>query len=203
LEPLQNLKKERGEMNKKTLIILIIVLATLAGAVTGVILIKKNRSQPSKDIVADTMNKDTLSVALRDTVQAEDILGVRKDTVLPKPQVPPQDSSSAKEVEPTASDPISRAKAFGRPVLVDFGRGTCIPCKNMAPILAELKEEYAGRVEVLVLDLDEYYELARSVEIRMIPTQIFYDTKGEEVARHIGFMEKDSIIAQFARMGIK
>jgi thioredoxin 1 len=201
---LQNLKnKEREEMNKKTLIILIIVLVALAGAVTGVILIKKNQNRTGKDIVADTVIRDTLSVVLKDTVPAKDTPGVRNDTVLSRPQVPTPDSSSIKEVEPVASDPISRAIATGRPVLVDFGRGTCIPCKKMAPILAELKEEYAGRAEVLVLDLDEYYELARKVEIKMIPTQIFYDTKGSEVARHIGFMEKDSVIAQFARMGIK
>lgn len=190
-------------MNKKTLIILIIVLVALACAVTGVILIKKKQSQTVKDNVTETKIKDTLTIALRDTIHVEDTTGVRKDTVLPKPQVPPQDSSSGKVVESIASDPISRAKASGRPVLVDFGRGTCVPCKKMAPILEELKQEYVGRAEVLVLDLDEYYELARSVEIRMIPTQIFYDTKGEEVTRHIGFMEKDSIIAQFARMGIK
>jgi thioredoxin 1 len=190
-------------MNKKTLIILIIVLVALACAVTGVILIKKNQSQPAKDIVTDTMNKDTLPVVSKDTIHVGDTTSVRKDTVLSRPQVPPHDSSLGKVVEPAASDPISRAKATGRPVLVDFGRGTCVPCKKMAPILEELKQEYAGKAEVLVLDLDEYYELARKVGIKMIPTQIFYDIGGNEIARHIGFMEKDSIIAQFARMGIK
>lgn len=190
-------------MNKKTLIILIIVLVALACAVTGIILIKKNQNSPGNAGITDTIDKDTIPVIAKDTNFTIDTPQVKKDTIRPKPQVPNKDSSSGKVVEPAASDPISRAIATGRPVLVDFGRGTCVPCKKMAPILEELKQEYAGKAEVLVLDLDEYYELARKVGIKMIPTQIFYDVGGNEIARHIGFMEKDSIIAQFTRMGVK
>lgn len=188
-------------MNKKTLLILIVVLVALAAAVTGVILVKKNQDKASQGPLTDTLAKDTLSIVSKDTIPTVDTPRVNKDTI-PMPQVAPKDTTP-KKVEPVATDPISKAVATGRPVLVDFGRGTCIPCKKMAPILAELKQEYAGRVEVLVLDLDEYYELARKVGIQMIPTQIFYDARGLEVGRHIGFMEKDSIIAQLTRMGVK
>lgn len=189
-------------MNKKTITILIIVLVVLGGAVTGVVLIKKGRNRTAQETLADVPVKDTLPVVSKDTIiPLEDTARVK--TTLPRPQVTPKDTTPKKEEPQAATDPISRAIATGRPVLADFGRGTCIPCKKMAPILAELKGEYSGRVEVLVLDLDEYYDLARQVGIQMIPTQIFYDTNGNEVARHIGFMEKDSIIAQFTRMGVK
>jgi len=73
----------------------------------------------------------------------------------------------------------------------------------MMPILVELKETYAGRAEVIVLDLDEYLNLAKEVGIQMIPTQIFYDESGNEVNRHVGFMAREEIIAQLKSMGIE
>ena len=102
----------------------------------------------------------------------------------------------------TADDPLSRALATGRPVVVDFGRLTCAPCLKMAPILEELKKEYAGRVEVVFLNLDDYYALATSVGIQMIPTQIFYDRNGSEVSRHVGAMEKQAIVDLIKKMGV-
>ncbi len=100
----------------------------------------------------------------------------------------------------TADDPLNRALATGRPVLADFGRSTCIPCKKMLPILTELKQKYRGRAEILVLDLRDHTPLAQSVGVRVIPTQIFYDAQGNEVYRHVGFMGKDALVAQLAKM---
>ncbi|MCF8106535.1 MAG: thioredoxin fold domain-containing protein [Desulfohalobiaceae bacterium] len=100
----------------------------------------------------------------------------------------------------TADNPLSRALDTGRPVLADFGRGTCIPCKMMQPILEELQEQYKGEAEILILDVDEYPQLTRNAGIRAIPTQIFYDTTGKEVTRHQGFMDKESIIKELEKL---
>lgn len=89
------------------------------------------------------------------------------------------------------------------PRLVDLGKGTCIPCKQMAPILEELKREYQGRAVVEAIDLRDDPGAAREYGIRLIPTQIFYDGAGEEVWRHEGFMAKDAIIAKFTEMGVE
>ena len=190
-------------MNKKTLTILIVVLIALAGAVVGIILVKKNQDRTTQIALTDTLIKDTLSIVSKDSTPAVDTPVVKKDTIQSKSKVA-QPDTTPKKVEQTsaATDPISRAVATGRPVLADFGRGTCIPCKKMAPILAELKEEYAGKAEILVLDIDEHMELTQSVGIRMIPTQIFYDAQGNEVTRHIGFMSKEDIVAQLQSMGV-
>ena len=51
----------------------------------------------------------------------------------------------------------------GLPALIDVGAGTCIPCKLMAPILEELKEELQGRIAVQFLDLNKYPGSARSL----------------------------------------
>ncbi len=88
------------------------------------------------------------------------------------------------------------------PLLIDLGKGTCIPCKKMKPILDELKVEYQGRAIVKIIDLRYEPQEARKYGIRLIPTQIFYDEEGNEVYRHEGFMDKQSIKMKFAEMGV-
>jgi len=89
------------------------------------------------------------------------------------------------------------------PKLLDFGRGVCIPCKRMAPILKELSEEYKGRVVIKIIEIYEDRELTEANKIRLIPTQIFFDSKNKEVLRHEGFMSKEDIKKVFEKMGVK
>ncbi|MBN2137974.1 MAG: thioredoxin family protein [Sedimentisphaerales bacterium] len=88
------------------------------------------------------------------------------------------------------------------PRLVDLGAETCIPCKLMAPILKELKEEYAGRVEIEFLDIDKNPDLVGAYRVRIKPTQIFYDASGKELFRHEGFYSKEDILTKFKELGI-
>lgn len=89
------------------------------------------------------------------------------------------------------------------PRLIDLGAGKCIPCKKMAPILEEIKEEYRGILEVEFIDVWKNPAAGSKYTIRLIPTQIFYDASGRELTRHEGFMGKDDILATFDRFGIK
>lgn len=89
------------------------------------------------------------------------------------------------------------------PKLLDFGAGKCIPCKAMAPILQELSEEYKGRVIVRIIEIYEERELTRTNRIRLIPTQIFFDSKNREIFRHEGFMDKEQIKKIFQKMGVQ
>ena len=89
------------------------------------------------------------------------------------------------------------------PKLLDFGRGKCIPCKAMAPILKELTEEYKDRVIIRVIEIDQERRLTEANKIRLIPTQIFFDAKNNEVLRHEGFMDKEAIKKVFEKMGVK
>jgi len=89
------------------------------------------------------------------------------------------------------------------PKLIDFGAGKCIPCKKMAPILQELSEEYKGRVVIKIIEIYEDRELTEANKIRLIPTQIFFDSKNKEVFRHEGFMDKEQIKKVFDKMGVK
>jgi len=86
--------------------------------------------------------------------------------------------------------------------IVDLGATTCIPCKMMAPILEELKEEYQGRAEVIFIDVwDQANEgKAQAFKIMAIPTQIIYDKKRREVFRHTGFLDKKAIVAKLEEL---
>ena len=89
------------------------------------------------------------------------------------------------------------------PKLLDFGAGTCIPCKAMAPIFKELAEEYKGRVDIKIIEVYQEREMTQANRIRLIPTQIFFDSKNQEVFRHEGFMDKEQIKKVFEKMGVK
>jgi thioredoxin 1 len=90
-----------------------------------------------------------------------------------------------------------------RPRLVDLGAGKCIPCKLMAPMLAELTKEYAGQLDVVFIDVWKNREEAPRYGISVIPTQIFYDAAGKELFRHEGFFAKKDILAKWAEFGVK
>jgi thioredoxin 1 len=92
--------------------------------------------------------------------------------------------------------------ASGLPRLVDLGAGKCIPCKMMAPILENLKEQYKGRLDVVFLDVWENPSVSKQYGIQVIPTQIFYDAAGKERFRHEGFFAKEDILAKWKELGV-
>jgi thioredoxin 1 len=90
----------------------------------------------------------------------------------------------------------------GLPVMIDLGSDQCIPCKMMAPILEELKTDYAEKLTVHFLDVRKLPGLSKLYNIKLIPTQIFYDASGKELFRHEGFYAKEDIIAKWKEFGI-
>jgi thioredoxin 1 len=98
---------------------------------------------------------------------------------------------------------VDRTLASGQPAVIDLGARTCIPCKKMAPILEELAGAYRGRASVLFIDVREDQAAARRFAIQMIPTQVFFDARGKEVKRHVGFMDKAAIVKELQALGVK
>jgi thiol-disulfide isomerase/thioredoxin len=88
------------------------------------------------------------------------------------------------------------------PKLIDLGADKCIPCKMMAPILKELKTEYAGRMEVEFIDVWKDPAPGKQYKIQLIPTQIFFDASGKELFRHEGFFGKEDILAKWKELGV-
>ena len=103
----------------------------------------------------------------------------------------PADSSNAA--------PIANAKL---PKLLDLGAGKCIPCRMMAPILEDLKKEYAKKMNVEFIDVWVNPDAAKPYGIEVIPTQIFYAADGKELFRHVGFFAKEDILAKWKELGV-
>lgn len=97
---------------------------------------------------------------------------------------------------------FQKAIKSGQPLLVDFGANSCLPCRQIRPILKELKEELAGKAQVLIIDVYKYKELAREYKVQLIPTLIFFDKNGQEIFRHLGAWDKDSIKNKFKEIGV-
>ena len=101
------------------------------------------------------------------------------------------------------SIPLEQALSSGLPTLAEFGRGICVSCKAMKPILEELATEYEGKLNVVIVEIDDHMDQAREYEIMAIPTQIIFDSSGKEAFRHVGFWAKEDIIAQLKQIGIE
>ncbi len=66
-----------------------------------------------------------------------------------------------------------------RPALIDFYAGWCGPCKMLAPVLEEVSDEYAGRVDIYKVDVEQEEELAALFRVRSIPTLVYIPMDGQ------------------------
>ncbi len=98
---------------------------------------------------------------------------------------------------------IESNKKESLPKLIDLGADKCVPCKMMAPILEELKKEYEGRFDVEFIDVWKIPDAGKAFNIKLIPTQLFFDKDGNELFRHEGFFSKEDILAKWEELGIK
>ena len=100
-------------------------------------------------------------------------------------------------------NPLDVAFRTGKPTVLDIGAATCAPCKMMKPIFEELEKEYQGKANILLLQISEHQDISKKYKIRVIPTQIFFDKKGNEYSRHEGFFPKEEIIKKLKELGIE
>jgi len=109
---------------------------------------------------------------------------------------------AAKPPESNTPDDFKKALTDGKPFLVDFGANSCIPCRQMRPVLKEVDKEYAGKTRVLIIDVYKYQDLAREYKIQLLPTLVFFDPKGKEAFRHMGVLDKEKIVAKLKEIGM-
>ena len=103
----------------------------------------------------------------------------------------------------TKDNPVDKARASGKPSLVDFGATGCVSCDMMAPILDTLRTKYEGRLNVLFVHVREEQILTSRYGIRSIPVQVFFDKDGKEVFRHAGFLPQDEIEKKLSDIGVE
>ena len=91
-----------------------------------------------------------------------------------------------------SEEAFDKLMAGDTPVLVDFWATWCGPCRMIAPIVEEIANEYAGKVVVAKVDVDEQGELAQRYRIMNIPTLMLF-RQGQLVDKAIGARPKAAL----------
>jgi thioredoxin 1 len=103
--------------------------------------------------------------------------------------------------EGTSASP-GAASATAKVTFVELGSDSCIPCKEMRPVMDGVQKAFGDQVEIIFYDVWQDEAPAREYGINMIPTQVFLDEDGEEFHRHVGFYPQEEIEALLVERGL-
>ena len=85
--------------------------------------------------------------------------------------------------------------ADSKPTVIDFWAEWCGPCRTIAPIVEELAEEYADRVNIGKCDVDSADDVVATYRVRNIPTLVFIKD-GNVVGKHVGAISRNAKIEE-------
>jgi len=86
-------------------------------------------------------------------------------------------------------------KSSDEPILVDFWAEWCGPCKMLTPTLEEIGKDYAGKLRIAKLNVDDAPDVARRFEVMSIPTLILFK-EGEPSLRIVGAKGKGQLLQE-------
>jgi thioredoxin 1 len=146
---------EKGKIKLSRGLVIKIVVPALIIIGVVVIWITKNNNE---------LTKGNETVAEKNNNEADEITGIDNVDF---------------ELNVTEEIDLEQLKSYGVPIVIDFGADSCIPCKEMAPVLEKLNDELKGKAIVRFVDVWKYPELATGFPISIIPTQVLIDKDGK------------------------
>lgn len=110
--------------------------------------------------------------------------------------------ATTEELKTSADNGIKKylTTAEGLPVIVDFSAEWCPPCRELKPVFHKLKEDYAGKIDMVTVNVDSMPELAREYNVSSIPTLIYFSPDGKELHRTVGFRTSEEITSDINKM---
>jgi len=90
----------------------------------------------------------------------------------------------------------------GQPVMVQFSAASCGYCRRMLPVLTEMAAGEETFFSVALVSLDKRPSAQDQYDVQAIPMQIFYDSGGNELYRHTGYLSKQEIIDRWRQLGV-
>ncbi|MCK5848548.1 MAG: thioredoxin family protein [Caldisericia bacterium] len=88
-----------------------------------------------------------------------------------------------------------------KPIFIDLGSDSCAPCVQMEPIIEDLKNNYSEYFHTIFINVHENQDLSSKFGVQFIPTQIFFDSEGNEKYKHVGFFSKEEILGVLSMNG--
>jgi thiol-disulfide isomerase/thioredoxin len=105
-------------------------------------------------------------------------------------------------IVPVSPDLLKAAIGSGTWLIVEFGGEHCIPCTHMQPILQDLQVALGKKARVYNFWIQQHPDVARAHRIMVMPTQVIFNPKGEEVFRHMGYFPPEEFHAALQKLGI-
>jgi thioredoxin 1 len=181
------------------------ILVVVVLAVAGIFVVKSNLNNPVPAGDAAAQVKSGARCDTTTTSQSS-CCATGDSSCCPGGKCTPGDSlACATEAEMAADNAAVSvpAKPAVLPRFLELGSVGCKACADMAPIVEELKRDYAGKLVVEFFDVRKDPAPAEKYGIKLIPTQIFLDGAGKEIFRHEGFLPKEDFLPILAKLGVK
>lgn len=99
-------------------------------------------------------------------------------------------------LDATAID-LDALKAYGLPIIIDFGADYCAPCREFYPVLETINAEMQGKAIIKFVDTEKYSDIASAYPLQVIPTQVFFNSDGTP------YVPSDSIDIDFTMYSSK
>lgn len=104
------------------------------------------------------------------------------------------------------ADPVAdvrAALASGQPALIEFGAESCGQCKRLKVVLDGIARRYQGRARVVQVNVNKEPGLTRQFKVMVIPTLVFFDARGREVARQYGYQDEPTVARRLHDLGAR
>lgn len=160
----------QNKNKKRNLVLKIIIPIVVVAVIVGIWFFKTNKKSQE---IAESGSTVNTTIESQETNQSSAVVTKTDES---------QEIVNSDFLLAATKVDLEKLKSYGLPIIIDFGADSCIPCKEMAPVLKKLNAEWQGKVIIKFVDVWKYPDAAAEFPVQLIPTQFFFDAKGNPYA---------------------